>query len=128
MREHLSIFFFQIKGFGEAAGCENAVSLLVEAIHGLHRAGRIEHEVDDELGLLLELLHVVAIGLGVGAPVDVPDLVAGRVLLVLGELDRRAVQLGAVQAGQRALDDQPRLDRQRAEWGAIARYLEALQT
>jgi hypothetical protein len=63
-----------------------------------HRRRRVEHQVRGELRLLLELLHVVAIELGQRLPVDVAQLVARRVLLVLGELDRRAVQPGAVHA------------------------------
>jgi hypothetical protein len=40
------------------------------------------------------------------------ELVAGRVLAVLGELDRQAVERGAVQPVQDALDDAPRDERQ----------------
>jgi hypothetical protein len=58
-----------------------------------------------QVGLLLELLDVVLVELAVGLPVDAPHVVAGGVLLVLGELHRLAVVRRAVQAGEEALGD-----------------------
>jgi hypothetical protein len=78
----------------------------------LHRRRRVEHQVHGELRLLLELLHVVAIELAVGLPVDVTELVALRVFLVLRELDGAAVHRRAMHARKCALDDHARLDRQ----------------
>jgi hypothetical protein len=42
---------------------------------------------------------------GVGAPVETLEVVARRVLAVVGELDAHAVKRAAVQAGDRTLDD-----------------------
>ena len=44
-----------------------------------------------QVGLVLVALDVVAIELAVGLPVEVLELVAGGVLLVLGELDALAL-------------------------------------
>src|SRR5262245_35686242 len=68
-----------------------------------------------EVGLLLELLDVVAIGARVHLPVDGRDVVAGHVLAVLGELDAKALEGTAMQAGEKALDDRPGPELQRPE-------------
>ena len=75
--------------------------------HGL--AG-IEQDVGEEVGFLLVLLEVVLVGLGPDFPVDVADVVALRVLAVLGELDGEAVVGALVEAGDEALDDQAGLE------------------
>src|SRR5690606_9591193 len=86
-----------------------------------HRRRGVDEEGAAQLGLLLEPLHVVAVELAEGLPVDVFDVVAGRVLLVLGELDRRAVMRGAVHARQRTLDDRARAHRQVLEAAELQR-------
>ena len=58
-----------------------------------------------QVGLFLEFLDVIAVGLAVDAPVDVPNLVAGVVLAVLRELDAESLVWAFVNAGQEALDD-----------------------
>ena len=102
----------EVRERGERRGPRTRASAMPPPAN-CHRRRRVEHEVDGQLRLLLELLDVVAVDLRVRLPVDVAQLVAGRVLLVLGELDRRAVHARAVHARQRALDDHARLDRQR---------------
>jgi hypothetical protein len=52
---------------------------------------------------------VEAFGAAVDLPVDVLDVVAGRVLAVLGELDGEAVPRAAVPPGQEPLDELARL-------------------
>src|SRR5512137_92197 len=91
---------------GERAGQRAGVAELGEPLLGpavAHRAGGVDDEPGPEVGLLLEALHVVLVELAVGLPVDVAQLVAGRVLLVLAELHRLTVVRAAVQAGEHAL-------------------------
>ena len=78
------------------------------AIGVAHRPREVHHQVARQVRLGLEFLRVEAVGLGVDVPVDVRDVVAGRVLAVLGELDREAVERAGVQAGDEALDDELR--------------------
>ena len=78
------------------------------AIRVAHRAAQVHHQVAGDVGLGLELLDVVLVGLGVDQPVDVLRVVAGGVLAVLAELDRKAVKRAGVQALQKALDDELR--------------------
>jgi hypothetical protein len=53
---------------------------------------------------VLEALDVVAVELAEGLPVEVLELVARRVLLVLGELDALALVGRLVQAREHTLD------------------------
>src|SRR2546421_480884 len=82
-----------------------------------HAPAGVEHEERAEVGLHLEALDVVLVQLGEGAPVDVLDLVAGRVLLVLRELHRLAVVRALVQARQHPFHDLAGPDLERAEAG-----------
>ena len=68
-----------------------------------------------EVGLLLELLHVVPIAARVDLPVDGREVVAGDVLPVFGELDAEALERAAMQAREEAFDDRPRLELERTE-------------
>jgi hypothetical protein len=56
---------------------------------------------------VLEALDVVAVELAEGLPVEVAKLVAGRVLLVLGELHALALMRALVQPGEHALHHRP---------------------
>src|SRR6266850_3926031 len=82
-----------------------------------HAAAGVEHQERTQIRLHLEALDVVLVELGEGAPVDVPDLVARRVLLVLLEFDRLAVVGTLVQPGQDAFHHLARLDLQGPEAG-----------
>ena len=73
-----------------------------------HRAAQIHHQVAGDVGLGLELLDVVFVGLGVDQPVDVLGIVAGSVLAMLAEFDREALKRAGVQALQETLDDELR--------------------
>ena len=70
-----------------------------------------------QVRFLLVLLDVIAIGLAVGAPVDVADLVAGIILAMLGELDAEALVGTLVDAGEEALDEVARDQREPAVLG-----------
>src|SRR5205807_296902 len=59
-----------------------------------------------DVRLRLKLLEVVLVGLGVDAPVEILQVIAGHVLAVLAELDGEAVERAGVQARQEALDDE----------------------
>ena len=72
-----------------------------------HRLAGIDQEPGDEVRLLLVLLQVEPLGAAEDLPVDVLDVVAGRVLAVLGELDGEAVPRTAMAAGQVPLHDLP---------------------
>ena len=78
------------------------------AIGVAHRAAQIHHQVAGDVGLRLEFLHVILVGLGVDQPVDVLGIVAGRIFAVLAELHRKAVERAGVQAVQKPLDDELR--------------------
>src|SRR5207245_10150859 len=86
-----------------------------------HAAAGVHHEERTEVRLHLEALDVVLVQLGESAPVDVLDLVAGRVLLVLGELHRLAVVRALVQARQHSLHHLAGPDLERAEAGEKGR-------
>ena len=60
------------------------------------------------VGVGLVLLDEVPIGPRVQPPVDAPDVVAGHVAAMLGEVDRRAEVRRPVQAVDEAIDDRPR--------------------
>ena len=68
-----------------------------------------------EIRLFLELLDEVPIGARVDFPVERRQIVAGQVLPILRELDAESLERAAVQAGQKAFDDRPRLEIERAE-------------
>ena len=70
-----------------------------------HAGAGVEDEGGAEVGLLLVAFDLVAVGAGVGPPVESFEVVAGCVLAVVGELDGEAVHGAAVQAGDAALDD-----------------------
>ena len=85
-----------------------AYSYLFIAPAAVAHAGRdVDQQRAAEVGVLLELLDVVAVLLGPDLPVDVPQVVAAGVLAVLAELDRLAEVRAAVHARQEALDDVP---------------------
>ena len=51
----------------------------------LHRLTHIEQHLADEVGFLFKLFHEDSIGSTVNLPIDVPEIVAGCVLAMLGE-------------------------------------------
>ena len=61
----------------------------------------------DQVRLFFELLEVELVGAAENLPVEVPQVVAGCVLAVLGELDGEAVVGTAVYAGDVPFHDQP---------------------
>ena len=78
-----------------------------------HRPAVVDEQVAAQVGLVLELLDVVAVGAGEEPPVEVAEVVAGAVLAVFGELDREAVVGAAVQAAPQPLDHAARAQLQR---------------
>ena len=109
---------------GQAAGDRGAVLELVHRPAAVaHAAGDVDQHGAAEVGVLFELLDVVAVLLGPQLPVDVPGVVAEGVLAVLAKLDRLAEVGTAMHAGEETLDDvagphfQPRdpLDRVRMQ-------------
>ena len=82
-----------------------------------HALAGVQQQVADQVRLFLELLQVVLVGPAEDFPVEVAQVVAGRVLAMLGELDREAVEGAAMHARDVALDDPPRAQRQALQPG-----------
>ena len=95
-----------------------------------HRTAQVHHQVAGDVGLGLELLDVILVGLGVDQPVDVLRIVAGRVFAVFAELDREAVERAGVQPVQKALHDELRARSSRLIWRITSgfRYFSAVDT
>ena len=75
-----------------------------------HGLAAIEEDVRDVVGFLLVLLDVIAVAAAEHLPVEVPRVVAGDILAVLGELDGKPAKGRLVRAGHVAFDDRARLD------------------
>jgi len=87
---------------GEAGGEVSAVVHLVGELHG---HGGIEDDGSAEVGFLFVEFDVVAVGAGVGSPVEVAEFVAWDVFAMFGEFDGEAAVGGLVEAGDDAFDD-----------------------
>lgn len=72
----------------------------------IHRGRQVHHQIAGDVRLRLEFLDVVAIGLGINVPVEVLQIVAGRVLAMFRELDRKALEGAGMQAGEKPFDDE----------------------
>src|SRR4051795_3459139 len=59
----------------------------------IHRQAGVEQRVEVEVFLLEEELQEELVEAAVDVPVDVPEVVADRVVAMVGELDRRAAPL-----------------------------------
>ena len=70
-----------------------------------HGGGGIDEEGGAEVGFLFVAFDVVAVGAGVGAPVEAFEVITGGVLAVVGELDALAVEGRAMEAGHGAFHD-----------------------
>ena len=77
----------------------------------------VDQEPTNEISLLFVLLQVISFGPAEDFPIDVLDVVAGRILAVLGEFDCEAVMRTAMLARQITLDDKPGLQLQAADLG-----------
>ena len=67
-----------------------------------HALAGVQQQVADQVRLFLELLQVVLVGAAEDLPIEIAEVVAGRVLAVLGELDREAVERAAMHARRRS--------------------------
>ena len=93
---------------GERGAGGGGVVELPPALAGVaHGLRAVDDQRRLEVGLLLVLFDVEPVGLRPHLPVDVLDLVAGRVLAVAGELDGEAVVRALVLSGDEPFDDQP---------------------
>lgn len=90
------------EGGGEGGGVAGLVVVEGAVLHG---TGTIEEQVATEVGFVLELLDVMAVGPGEDPPVEMARIIAGGVLAILGELDGEAVVRAAMEAGPESLDD-----------------------
>ncbi len=71
-----------------------------------HRLAQIHRQIAGDVRLGLELLDVVLVGLGIHEPIDIVRIVAGRVLAMLAELNRKAMKRAGVQPVQKPLHDE----------------------
>jgi hypothetical protein len=71
--------------------------------------------VAEQVRLVFVLLEIELVGAAEDFPIEMAQIVARRVFAVLGELDRKAMQRAAMQAGDVALDDVPGSQPQAAE-------------
>jgi hypothetical protein len=71
-----------------------------------HRPARVDHEVAGDIGLGLEFLDVVLVGLGVDKPVDVLRIISGGILAMLAELDRKALVGAGMETLKKPADDE----------------------
>ena len=100
----------------ERAGADGGVlELGHRAAPVRHAAARVDHQERAQVRLHLEALDVVLVELGKRPPVDVADLVARRVFLVLGELHGLTVVGALVQPGEHAFHHLARRHLERAE-------------
>ena len=65
-----------------------------------------------EVGLLLVLLDIEAVGAPEDLPVDVANVIAGDIFPVLGKLNTEAVIRAAMESRDESLDDKPGLELQ----------------
>src|SRR6185437_16264361 len=70
-----------------------------------HRPAAIEHEQAAEVGLLVVLFDVGAIGACQHPPIEMPGIIAGRVEAMLAEFDAGAFDGAAVLAGDGSFND-----------------------
>ena len=91
----------------------------------LHRPAGVEHQAAAEIGVGLELLDEEPIGPPVSAPVEPPQIVAGHVLAILGELDARPPMRAGMPARDGPQHRPPRKQRQPRQPRQHARIQEA---
>src|SRR5688572_33201522 len=83
-------------GLGDVAGAE------------AHRAAGVHEQEAAEIGFLLEFFEKVPVGAGKDAPVEIAEVVAGRILAIFGKLDGEAGERAAMQTGANSLHDRAR--------------------
>src|SRR5262249_20974557 len=70
-----------------------------------HAPAGIDEQVSLQVGLFLVLLDVIAVGLAIGAPVDVTDFVAWVILPMFREFDAEALVRTLVHSGKKSFDE-----------------------
>jgi hypothetical protein len=104
---------------GELAGVPELGRQVLLGRRPRHGRTHVEQEVRPQIGLLLELLDVVAVRPAVHAPVDVAHVVTRLVHPVLRELHREAAVRRAVEARDEPLHHLPGHELQPAECGQL---------
>src|ERR1043166_3830001 len=72
-----------------------------------HRPAVVDQQMTAQVGLILELLDVIAVRAGVEAPIKITRVIARGVLTVLGKLDGETVIRTAMESVPEAFDDDP---------------------
>jgi hypothetical protein len=81
------------EGAGETAG---VVEARRTGLAVAHRSARVDDEAEAKIRVGFEFLDVIAVGAAPGAPVETAGVVAGNILAILRELERRATHGTAV--------------------------------
>ena len=73
----------------------------------LHALAGIEQQITKQVGFLFKLLQIKPIAFAEHLPIDIAQIVARRVLAMLGKFVREAAVRAAVKAGDIAFDNFP---------------------
>src|SRR5690554_3803670 len=76
----------------------------------IHRTRGVHDHIGPKIGLVFVLFDIIFVGLGVDLPIDMANLMAGRIFGIFGEFDRPAVMRRAVHARENPLDQRLRLE------------------
>src|SRR2546423_1186258 len=90
-----------LSGFADGPGASQGTAVL-------HRRRAVDEDGEVRVRVRLELLHEMPVAAREQLPIDAPDVVAGHVRAMLGEIHRRAEVRRTVQAVDDALDDDAR--------------------
>jgi hypothetical protein len=70
----------------------------------VHGGGGIEEEISAEIGLILELLDVVAVAFRQEPPIEMAEIIARRIFFMLGEFDALSAMGALMKTCEQALD------------------------
>lgn len=77
----------------------DAVKPVFLSVPKVHRSADVEEDDETEVGVSFEFFDVVAVRASPGAPVEPPEVITGNIFSILSELQRRAADRAAVEAG-----------------------------
>ena len=89
---------------GKASGVVKLAAVLSNEPHGV--AG-VDHQKEPHIGVRFKLLEIVAVGLGVYAPINMADIIAWDILPVFRELHAGSMVGTAVHTREAALHKTP---------------------
>ncbi len=74
-----------------------------------HRGAEIHDQIAGHIGLGLELLQIILVGLGIDVPVEILQIIAGNVFAMFGKFNGESLKRTGMQTGQKTFDDELRL-------------------